>query len=42
MKNQTKASKKDAKKKIKIADLKPKKDAKGGAIDTFIYFEKPK
>ena len=30
MKNQGKTSKKDTKKSIKLRDLKPKKDAKGG------------
>ena len=31
MKNQKKTSKRDAKKNIKVSDLKPKKDAKGGS-----------
>ena len=25
---------------IKVQDLKPKKDAKGGAIDSYLYFGK--
>ncbi len=36
MKSEKKASKKDAKRNLKLRDLKPTKDAKGGEI-TFTY-----
>jgi len=37
-----KTKKQKTKSKVQIRDLKPSKDVKGGAIDTFIYFPKSK
>ena len=41
MKNQKKTSKRDAKKNIKVSDLKAKKDAKGGSYSKITIEYKP-
>jgi hypothetical protein len=38
MKNKKKTSKRDAKKNIKVSDLKPKKDTKGGLVYSKVQF----